>query len=225
MAYDLIMGLIYYKGMDWDRPVELMVSCSLNPCWLLKGKEPAMTQRLYQLINAGVWLLVGLYLSGCASVDLGSMDPLSRTEVDDTNCSVIQTEITKTDEFCAQAIAVGFNRRDCAMEVATAYVPYVGGLLVVQSQQKKADAHRALRTATVRQSQLRRLAKLRNCSVSTSSQCPVICEDPEFGWTKPVSVTQPVSVSSRVDDGFCGMRCVKLNARELRLIEAIDESH
>ena len=166
-----------------------------------------------------------LSLLGCASVELGRMDPVSQDEIESNSCAGIQEQLTKADEFCAQAISIAFNRADCAVATASDYVPYVGGILAGRAYDKREEARRALRTATIRQSQLRRLAKQRNCLVKPNKYCPSICEDPDFGWTRPPSISHPVAVTAKVDDGICGLACVTLSKSQLRLIESVGEGY
>ena len=172
-----------------------------------------------------VSLLGSIGLLGCASVELGRMEPVSQDEVVSNSCEGIQAEMTKADEFCAQAISIAFNRADCAVATASDYVPIVGGILAGRAYDKREEARRALRTATIRQSQLRRLAKQRNCLVKPNKYCPSICEDPDFGWTRPPSISHPVAVTAKVDDGFCGLACVTLSKSQLRLIESVGEGY
>ena len=184
-----------------------------------------MSKPLRNFIVISISLAGTFGLLGCASVDLGSMVPVSQDEVENNSCTGIQEELTKADDFCAQAIAIAYNRADCAVATASGYVPYVGGILVGRAYDKREEARRVLRTATIRQSQLRRLAKQRNCLVKPNKYCPSICEDPEFGWTRPPSIAHPVAVTAKVDDGFCGLACVTLSRSQLRLIESVGEGY
>lgn len=197
---------------------------------LIRGQDSIADERLMKRpFRNSVFMLMCLFgtigLFGCASVELGRMEPVSQDEVESNTCEGIQAEMTKADEFCAQAISVAFNRADCAVATASDYVPYVGGILAGRAYDKREEARRALRTATIRQSQLRRLAKQRNCLVKPNKHCPSICEDPDFGWTRPPSISHPVAVTAKVDDGLCGLACVTLSKSQLRLIESVGEGY
>ena len=174
----------------------------------------------------GIFICITVFtMFGCATVELGSMTPVTQEEVQNNNCANIQEELEKADEFCAQAISIAYNRADCAVATASDFVPYVGGIIKSHSYDKRAEARKALRTATIRQSQLRRLANERNCLVKPNKNCPTICGDPQFGWTRPTMVSHPVTVTSKVDDGFCGLGCVTLSKSQLRLIESVGEGY
>ena len=184
-----------------------------------------MNKPLRNSFVISIYLAGTLGLLGCASVELGRMEPVSRDEIENNSCTGIQEELAKADEFCAKAISIAYNRADCAVATASGYVPYVGGILAGRAYDKREEARRALRTATIRQSQLRRLAKQRNCLVKPNKYCPSICEDPDFGWTRPPSISHPVAVTAKVDDGFCGLACVTLSKSQLRLIERVGEGY
>lgn len=146
------------------------------------------------------WIVASLVvLQGCAMASLGRMHPLLPTEREGLDCEALTAEIRKTDEFCAAAFdSKGYGKGSVT---ATLLLGPLG--ILSPAPYNNIELVRAVKSASIRQSQLTYEADAAGCAVvQPKAVCPSLC------------TRQPFVAVVTMENGFLGERCVVLNREE-----------